>query len=143
MEHAAALRAGAEDLDAPRLSARVPAEEAGAARRGATVRGNPEELEIRKPRPRKLDAAGALWLVPDETLASAFRKPIDPREFHAAFGAGAFELESRSEARKSLGQPRAEGLEVVLQEYSPSPPSAHGFVEGSRDREETIRARLA
>ena len=102
-----------------------------------------KELEIPRPRMWRLDDAGALDLVPDEALASAFLKPTDSGRFQAAFGAKAFEVESRAGARARLGQARAEGLEMILQEYVPGPPSAHRFVDGFRDREGRIRARFA
>jgi len=102
-----------------------------------------EEMEIARPGLWRLEGAADLGGIPDEALAAAFLKPTDSGRFHAAFGTKAFEIGDRAEARIRLGEARAAGVELILQEYVPGPPSAHRFVDGFRDRHGEIRARFA
>lgn len=67
-----------------------------------------------------------------------FLKPRDSQSFSTRFGVKAFSIRSDEEALARVGEAAGAGLEVVLQEYVPGPPTAHVFVDGYVDREGRI-----
>jgi predicted ATP-grasp superfamily ATP-dependent carboligase len=69
-----------------------------------------------------------------------FIKPRDSQAFLARYGVKAFWPETEEETREQLANVREAGLEVVLQEYVPGPPSNHYFVDGFMDSGGRVRA---
>lgn len=84
-----------------------------------------------------------LETVPDSLLSSSFLKPVDSQQFFARFGVKAFRLAGRAEAGERLATCIGAGLEMMLQEYIPGPPTNHYFIDGFVDRGGAVRARFA
>lgn len=76
-------------------------------------------------------------------LGDAFLKPRDSYSFQVRFGVKAFRLASAEEARARARAALDSGLEFLIQEYVPGPPTCHHFVDGFVDREGVVRALFA
>jgi D-aspartate ligase len=76
-------------------------------------------------------------------LAGGFLKPVDSQPFFRRFGRKAFQLRDRETALARVREAQDAGLDVVLQEYIPGPPTAHYFIDGFRDRCGSVRAWFA
>jgi D-aspartate ligase len=72
--------------------------------------------------------------LPPEAFADAFLKPRDSQAFRMRFGVKARHFRTPAEAIALATEARRAGLEVMLQEYLPGPPSHHYMVEGFVDR---------
>lgn len=106
---------------------------------GATL----DRLGLPHPRTRKLESSKDLEVVPDAILETSFLKPVQSQQFFARFGVKAFMISGRSDALVRLEQCQAAGLEMVLQEYIPGPPTNHYFIDGFVDREGIVKALFA
>ena len=69
-----------------------------------------------------------------------FIKPRNSQAFQLRFDVKAFSPQSLEDMVEMVGMARGAGLEVVLQEYIPGPPSNHYFVDGFVDAGGAIRA---
>jgi predicted ATP-grasp superfamily ATP-dependent carboligase len=72
--------------------------------------------------------------LPAEAFTDAFLKPRDSQAFRIRFGVKALHFKTPDEARALAREAGQAGLEVVLQEYVPGPPTHHYMVEGFVDR---------
>jgi D-aspartate ligase len=94
------------------------------------------------PAPRVFDAAD-LDIIEGDALQSFFLKPTSSQVFSKRFGVKAMPLESHAHAAELLGTMAEEGIEVVLQEFVPGPPTSLVCLDGYVDRSGTMRACLA
>jgi predicted ATP-grasp superfamily ATP-dependent carboligase len=81
--------------------------------------------------------------IPDRLLGSSFLKPAHSQQFFAKFGVKAFRISGRSDAEARLRQCTEAGLQMMLQEYIPGPPTNHYFIDGFMDRGGVVRALFA
>jgi predicted ATP-grasp superfamily ATP-dependent carboligase len=88
-----------------------------------------EELGVPHPRTVRLGPA-----LPAEVFANAFLKPCDSMAFRRRFGVKGLHFTTPAEAMARAAEVREAGLDVLLQEYVPGPPSHHFMVEGFVDR---------
>jgi D-aspartate ligase len=102
-----------------------------------------KRLGLPHPTTQILKSGSDLAAVPDSLLKSSFLKPVSSQEFFARFGVKAFRIASRSEAVARLASTIGAGLEMMLQEYIPGPPTNHHFIDGFVDRNGVVRARFA
>ena len=80
--------------------------------------------------------------LPAAASPDAFLKPCDSQAFRRRFGAKALHFRTPAEAVALAREARQAGLEVMLQEYIPGPPSHHYMVEGFVDRTGRVCARF-
>jgi predicted ATP-grasp superfamily ATP-dependent carboligase len=78
-----------------------------------------------------------------EIPANSFLKPCDSQAFNRQFQRKAFSTTSVEDLREKLGRIRAAGLECIIQEYVPGPPTNHYFVDGFVDHQGRITALVA
>jgi len=97
------------------------------------------------PTPRTLFVRGVedLDALGDADLAGHFLKPVDSQAFFARFGTKGLWLEDRAVAAATVRRLAEEGLEMLLQEFVPGPPTGHVFLDGFVDRAGVMRAVLA
>ncbi len=76
-------------------------------------------------------------------MGEYFLKPRDSQAFSARYRVKAFHVTSREEALARFRQISADGLEVLLQEYIPGPPTNHYFIDGFTDCNGRICTRFA
>jgi predicted ATP-grasp superfamily ATP-dependent carboligase len=81
--------------------------------------------------------------VRESAFESSFLKPVHSQQFFARFGVKAFRITGKSDARNRLQQCFSEGLDMMLQEYIPGPPTNHYFIDGFVDRHGEIKALFA
>jgi D-aspartate ligase len=102
-----------------------------------------EELGVPTPRTIPVTGPESLDEIDEPDLPSFFLKPRNSQEFARRFGVKALRLAGRGDAEQLLRRVAGEGLEVVLQEFVPGPPTAHVFLDGYVDRGGAMRACLA
>lgn len=97
------------------------------------------------PHPRTVLLSGEkdLEALADADLPGYFIKPRDSQRFGDRYHVKAFHLRDRAHAADLLRQIAKQGIEGVLQEYVPGPPTAHHFLDGYVDREGRLRALFA
>ena len=100
-------------------------------------------LDLPHPTTRALTSVDDLAGVPDDLLQRSFLKPVGSQEFFARFGVKAFRISDRADGTKRLAACIEGGLEMMLQEYIPGPPTSHYFIDGFIDRSGVTRARFA
>lgn len=98
---------------------------------------------IPHPRTVRLRAASDVRGLPAELLGRAFLKPADSHAFQQRFERKAFRFTSVAEAETLAAEALSAGLEVMVQEYVPGPPSAHYFLDGFVDRHGRLSACFA
>jgi predicted ATP-grasp superfamily ATP-dependent carboligase len=99
-----------------------------------------DRLAVPHPTSHALRDARDLDGVTDAFLREAFLKPRDSQRFFRRFGAKAFRVRSREDARRRLATAMDAGLEMILQDYVQGPASNHFFVDGFIDRDGRERA---
>jgi D-aspartate ligase len=92
------------------------------------------------PHPRTVLVGGQDPTGEYDTSDQFFIKPRDSQAFHGRYGVKAFWPDSQDDLKRRLEMVRRDGLEVVLQEYVPGPPSNHYFVDGFVDSSSMVRA---
>ena len=102
-----------------------------------------ERLGLPHPTTRVITAVADLDDVPDTIFQSSFLKPAHSQQFFARFGVKAFRITDKAGAQARLEECTANGLEMMLQEYIPGPPSNHYFIDGFIDRGGVVRALFA
>lgn len=102
-----------------------------------------DRLKLPHPATRLMNAVEELDAVPNKVLESSFLKPVHSQQFFARFGVKAFRISGRSQAQDRLKECVDTGLQMVLQEYIPGPPTNHYFVDGFIDRNGVVRALFA
>jgi predicted ATP-grasp superfamily ATP-dependent carboligase len=75
--------------------------------------------------------------------AGAFIKPRDSYAFQQRFGVKALRVLDAGEAAARARDAAVAGLELLVQEYVPGPPTGHCFIDGFVDRGGTVRALFA
>jgi D-aspartate ligase len=101
--------------------------------------------EFGVPAPRTVHVTGVedLDVLSDAELPDFFIKPRNSQLFAERHGVKGLRLGRRSQAAELVGRLTSEGLEVLLQEYIPGPPTDHVFLDGYVDRAGVMRACLA
>jgi predicted ATP-grasp superfamily ATP-dependent carboligase len=79
----------------------------------------------------------------DGDLHAFFLKPRNSQRFAERFGVKAVQLESKAHAAELVERMRQDGVEFLLQEFVPGPPTSHVFIDGYVDRAGVMRACLA
>ena len=102
-----------------------------------------DRLGLPHPRTRKLTSIRDLDAFSETVLGTSFLKPVQSQQFFARFGVKAFMISGRTDAYARLEQCDAAGLEMVLQEYIPGPPTNHYFIDGFIDRDGIVKALFA
>jgi len=102
-----------------------------------------ERLGLPHPTTRVITALADLDDVPETIFQSSFLKPAHSQQFFARFGVKAFRITDKAGAQARLEECTANGLEMMLQEYIPGPPSNHYFIDGFIDRGGVVRALFA
>src|SRR5574342_87441 len=97
-----------------------------------------QRLGVSHPRTICLASEEDLAALPDSAVRDAFLKPRNARAFAARYGVKAFRFETRPQAVALVREARRAGLQLILQEYIPGPPSRYYFVNGFMDRTGTI-----
>jgi len=101
-----------------------------------------ERLGVPHPRTICLDPEDDWAALPADAFTDAFLKPRDSQVFRSRFGVKALHFRTPDEAMALAREAREAGLEVMLQEYVPGPPSHHYMVEGFVDRTGRVCARF-
>lgn len=96
--------------------------------------------DVPHPYTRRLTSSADLADLESRAGQVIFLKPVDSQSFFRRFGVKAFHVRDRAEAQARWQEARAEGLDLVLQEYVPGPATAHVFIDGFRDRTGVVRA---
>jgi predicted ATP-grasp superfamily ATP-dependent carboligase len=102
-----------------------------------------DELGIPHPRTVRLSTPEALDETTYEWLGKSFLKPTDSGRFSAEYGIKAIRPRSREHAASVVAGARAKGLELMLQEFIPGPPTQHVFLDGFVDRQGRVCAMFA
>ena len=100
-------------------------------------------LEVPHPHTVALQTEADLLAVHETDLARYFLKPCSSQAFSARYHVKAFRAGTREQALARFHQVKRDGLEVVLQESIPGPPTNHYFIDGFVDRNRRICARFA
>lgn len=101
-----------------------------------------ERLGVPHPRTVCVDPEDDWAGLPADAFTDAFLKPRDSQVFRSRFGVKALHFQTPHEAVTLAREARKAGLEVMLQEYVPGPPSHHYMVEGFVDRTGRVCARF-
>jgi predicted ATP-grasp superfamily ATP-dependent carboligase len=109
----------------------------------ARFRTTLERLALVHPMTHLIESLQDLQAVPASAFASSFLKPVNSQKFFARFGVKAFRVDGKHDALLRLAECLDAGLEMMLQEYIPGPPTNHYFLDGFVDREGVVRAMLA
>ncbi len=94
-----------------------------------------ERLDLPHPRSFSLQRDSSAWEIPDNVYESAFLKPFDSLTFFAAFGVKGFSVSDADDALNKVKVAWAEGIEMMIQEYVPGPPTNHYFIDGYRSKD--------
>jgi len=100
-------------------------------------------LDLPHPRTNLLKTEEDLTALADSDIADSFLKPCDSQAFSAQYHVKAFNISSRDDALLRFRQVKQAGLEVMLQERIPGPPTNHYFIDGFVDRKGRVCARFA
>lgn len=101
------------------------------------------EFEVPTPRTVRASCPSDLEALEEADLSALFFKPTNSQLFSRRFGVKAMRARGRAEAVELLARVDDAGLEVLLQEYIPGPPTDHIFLDGYVDRGGVMRACLA
>ena len=101
------------------------------------------ELDIPHPRTTLLRDIRVLDSVPDEAIATSFLKPANSGRFSAIYHVKAMRPQNRAQAQALVSEAAGRGLELMLQEFIPGPPTLHCFVDGFMDRKGRVCGMLA
>jgi predicted ATP-grasp superfamily ATP-dependent carboligase len=102
-----------------------------------------QEMGLPHPCTFLLRDAGALASVSEEAFRTSFLKPANSGRFAGEYGVKAIRPGSREQAAALLAEARAKGLELMLQEFIPGPPTRHYFLDGFVDRHGRVCAMFA
>jgi predicted ATP-grasp superfamily ATP-dependent carboligase len=106
----------------------------------ARFRGTLERLGLPHPATRVVKTLNDLEEIPEKMFQSSFLKPAHSQQFFARYGVKAFRVSGKAAAKARLEDCIDNGLEMMVQEYIPGPPSNHYFVDGFIDRAGVVRA---
>ncbi len=99
-------------------------------------------LDIPHPPTVPIRAAADLVGLPDAVLQAGFLKPRHSQAFARRYGVKAFRFRTRAEAVTLARKAEGAGLDLLLQEYVPGPPTRHFMIEGFVDAAGRVRARF-
>ena len=99
-----------------------------------------ERLEVPHPRTQVIDDVRDLERA---DLSGCFLKPGHSQRFNRVSAVKAISFDTPDEARAGVACMAAAGVDALLQEYIPGPPSCHYFVDGFVDAGGTVRALFA
>jgi D-aspartate ligase len=102
-----------------------------------------DRLGLPHPTTRLMKSVMDLDVISDSVLQSSFLKPVHSQQFFARFGVKAFRISDRVDAQNRLRACIDTGVDLMLQEYIPGPPSNHYFIDGFIDRNGVVRAMFA
>ncbi len=81
--------------------------------------------------------------MPDEAIATSFLKPANSGRFSAIYHVKAVRPQNRAQAQALVAEASGRGLELMLQEFLPGPPTLHYFLDGFMDRHGRVCGMLA
>jgi glutathione synthase/RimK-type ligase-like ATP-grasp enzyme len=93
-----------------------------------------QQLGLPHPRTVLVENEGDWADVRTDAFVNAFLKPRDSQAFRRGYGVKGRRFETPSEAIALGRDAQRRGLDVMLQEYVPGPPTNHYMVEGFVDR---------
>lgn len=102
-----------------------------------------QDRDICHPRTTMLESEDQLAEACTGEVGDYFLKPRDSQAFSARYRVKAFYVTSPAEALDRYRQISRDGLQVMLQEYVPGPPTNHYFIDGFVDRNGRVCARFA
>ena len=102
-----------------------------------------DRLGLPHPETHPLSSKDDLDRFTEEQIRTSFIKPTESQQFFARFAVKAFHIAGRDDGVRRLRECLDAGLDVVLQEYIPGPPTEHYFLDGFVDRTGVVRARFA
>jgi predicted ATP-grasp superfamily ATP-dependent carboligase len=102
-----------------------------------------ERLGLPHPTTRGMKSVRDLDDISEKALETSFLKPVQSQQFFARFGVKAFRVTGRANAQERLAACLDAGLQMMLQEYIPGPPTNHYFIDGFVDRNGVVRALFA
>jgi len=102
-----------------------------------------EERELPHPKSFFLQRDRGAWQIPDSVFDSAFLKPHDSLTFFTAFGVKAFSVSGADDAFHKVQAAWDKGIEMIIQEYVPGPPTNHYFIDGYRSKDGSVTQFLA
>jgi D-aspartate ligase len=102
-----------------------------------------DRLGLPHPATRLMKSVEDLDVVSDTVLQSSFLKPVHSQQFFARFDVKAFRIADKTNAQDRLRECLGAGLQMMLQEYIPGPPTNHYFIDGFVDRAGVVRALFA
>lgn len=100
-------------------------------------------LGLPHPWTRHVTSAADVDALSGEMPENAFLKPSDSQAFNRVFHRKAFATSSAADLREKLARIHDAGLDCIIQEYIPGPPTNHYFVDGFADRTGRITALVA
>jgi predicted ATP-grasp superfamily ATP-dependent carboligase len=101
------------------------------------------ELGLPQPRTAVLRRPEDIDAFEPWSFADAFLKPRSSHHFMERFRVKGVRVASRAEAADRASALFRQGLDVIVQEYVPGPPSNHYFLDGFVDAAGAVRARFA
>jgi D-aspartate ligase len=102
-----------------------------------------DRLGLPHPTTRLMKSVKDLDDISDSVLEISFLKPVDSQQFFARFGVKAFRISGRMDGQNRLRECIDTGVDLMLQEYIPGPPTHHYFIDGFVDRNGVVRALFA
>lgn len=102
-----------------------------------------EQQELPHPRSYFLQRDSGAWQVPDSVYKSAFLKPHNSLTFFSTFDVKGFSVSSADDALRKVQAAWARGIEMMIQEYLPGPPTNHYFIDGYRSKDGSVTQCLA
>jgi len=99
--------------------------------------------DIPHPRTFPLRSLADIDALPFDEFDEMFLKPVNSQKFNQTTGRKALWAESRDEAVRLWQKLQTHGLDVMVQEYVPGPPTEHYFLDGFRDRHGTVTGLFA
>ncbi len=102
-----------------------------------------EDIDIPRPRTVLLREPRALEAVSEELLLTSFLKPANSGRFASQYGAKAIRPRGPEHAGALVAEAAGKGLELMLQEFIPGPPTRHHFLDGFVDRHGRVCGMLA
>ena len=102
-----------------------------------------KRLDVPHPRYCLVASEDDLSRAPLEELSDWFFKPSDSQRFMARYGRKGLRFTGRVEAESLFRKFSGDAVSVLLQEYVPGGADQHYFIDGFRDRDGIVRARLA
>jgi D-aspartate ligase len=101
------------------------------------------QLDIPHPQNLFIESSDDLARAPIEELTNWFFKPSNSHAFQAKYDIKGVRITTRTEAETLWKKFSGDAISILLQEYVAGGADQHYFIDGFRDREGVVRARLA